>query len=56
MMLLADRGFAAPKLFAALTRLGWEGIIRAPGQVQIQVQGRRQGLGRWADQRPVLRD
>ncbi|MCY0898055.1 MAG: transposase [Firmicutes bacterium] len=51
-ILLADRGFAAPTLFAALTRLGWEGIIRAPGQVQ----GRRQGLWRWADQRPVLRD
>jgi len=55
-ILLADRGFAAPTLFAALTQLGWDWIIRAPGQVQIEVQGRRQGLWRWADQRPVLRD
>jgi hypothetical protein len=55
-ILLADRGLAAPALFAALTRLGWDWIIRAPGRVQISVHGRRQRLWRWADQRPVLRD
>lgn len=55
-ILLADRGFAAPTLFRALHRLGWSWIIRTKGSVKIGVGGRRRPLYLWARQRPVLVD
>lgn len=52
-ILLADRGFAAPTVFRALHRLGWSWILRTQGAVNIGVGRRRRPLYLWACQRPV---
>ena len=36
-LLLADRAYGVPALFALLTALGWAGVLRAQGQIRVRL-------------------
>ena len=55
-ILSADRGFATTRFFRFLDALGWDGIIRAKGNILVQWAGRWVPLTILGKSRPVQRD